>query len=103
MQEFIVEFYTEVLEAGERDPQRVSLATCILSGKSGAQVRAEAKTLLEGVAANAVDAHGETLEVDALGVEVTPLDTFLERLRVTAGIVRNDQAEAILRAEEQRK
>lgn len=103
MQEFIVEFYTEVLVAGERDPQRVALATCILSGRSNAQVRAEARTLLDGVAANAVDAHGEPLEAEAVGVEVTPLETFLERLRTAAAIVRNDQAEAVNRAEEQRE
>lgn len=102
MQEFFVEFYTEVIAAGERDPQRVSLVTCILSGKSRTQVKAEAGTLLDGVAANAVDAHGEALEPHAVSVEVTPLDTFLERLRVAAAIVRNDQAEAIIRAEEGR-
>jgi fibrillarin-like rRNA methylase len=103
MQEVIVEFYTEVLEAGERDPQRASLAACILSGKSSAQVRAEARILLDGVAANAVDAHGETLEPDAVGFEVKPLDTFLERLRVMAAIMRNDQAEAVNRTEEHRE
>ncbi|MBX3459331.1 MAG: hypothetical protein KF696_05080 [Planctomycetes bacterium] len=103
MQEFIVEFYTEVLVADERDPQRVSLATCIFSGKSSTQVRAEARALLDGVAANAVDAHGETLEAEAVGVEVTPLESFLERLRTAAAIVRNDQAEAVNRAEEQRE
>lgn len=102
MQEFIVEFYTEVLVAGERDPQRVSLVTCILSGKSSAQVKAEAGTLLNGVAANAFDAQGEALEPHSVFVEVTPLDTFLERLRVAAAIVRNDQAEAINRTEEGR-
>lgn len=102
MQEFIVEFYTEVLAAGERDPQRVSLVTCILRGRSSAQVKAEAGTLLDGVAANAIDAHGETLELDSVIVEVTPLDTFLEHLRVAATIVRNDQAEAIIRDEEGR-
>lgn len=99
MQEFIVEFYTEVLVAGERDPQRVSLVTCILSGNTNAQVQAEAETLLDGVAATAVDAHGETLEPGNVNVEVTPLETFLERLRVAAAIVRNDQAEAINRHE----
>jgi hypothetical protein len=103
MQEFIVEFCTEVLAAGERDPQPVSLVTCILSGQSSAQVKAEATTLLDGVAANAADAHGEALEPRSVIVEVTPLDTFLERLRVAAAIVRNDQAEAIIRAEEQRE
>ena len=55
--------------------------------------------MLDGVAANAVDAHGETLEPEDVGVEVTPVDTFLERLRVAAAIVRNDQAEAINRHE----
>jgi len=99
MQEFIVEFYKEVLVAGERDPQRVSLATCILTGNGSTQVQAEAETLLDGVAANAVDAYGETLEPGNVNVEVTPLDTFLERLRVAAAIVRNDQAEAINRHE----
>lgn len=99
MQEFIVEFYTEVLAAGERDPQRVSLVTCILSGRTSAQVKAEAGTLLDGVAANAVDAHGEALEPHSVGVEVMPLDTFLERLRVAAAIVRNDQAETMNRHE----
>ncbi len=99
MQEFIVEFYTEVLVAGERDPQRVSLATCILTGNGSTQVQAEAETLLDGVAANAVNAHGETLGPEDVSVEVTPLDTFLERLRVAAAIVRNDQAEAINRHE----
>jgi hypothetical protein len=99
MQEFIVEFYAEVLVAGERDPQRVSLVTCVLSGNTAAQVKAEAVTLLDGVAANAVDAHGEPLEPDDVSTEVTPVDTFLERLRVMAAIVRNDQAEAINRHE----
>jgi hypothetical protein len=102
MQEFVVEFCTEVISAGVRDPQRVWLVTCNLSGKSSAQAKAEAGTLLDGVAANAVDAHGETLVPHAVGVEVTPLDTFLERLPVAAAIVRNDQSEAINRAEEGR-
>lgn len=99
MQEFIVEFYTEVLVAGERDPQRVSLVTCILRGNGSTQVQAEAETLLDGIAANAVDAYGETLEPDEVMVEVTPVDKFLEGLRVAAAIVRNDQAEAINRHE----
>ncbi|MCC7510016.1 MAG: hypothetical protein IT464_11700 [Planctomycetes bacterium] len=99
MQEFIVEFYTDALLAGERDPQRVSLATCILTGNGSTQVQAEAETLLDGVAANAVNAHGETLEPEDVSLEVTPLDKFLERLRVAAAIVRNDQAEAINRHE----
>lgn len=99
MQEFIVEFYTEVLVAGERDPQRLVLVTCILKGVSSAQVQAEAMTLLDGVAANAADAHSETLEPEDVSVEATPLDTFLERLRIAAAIVRNDQAEAISRHE----
>jgi hypothetical protein len=103
MQEFVVEFYTEVLVAGERDPQRVSLVTCILSGISSAQVQAGAQALVDGVAANAVDAGGDTLEPSDVQTEVTPLDTFLERLRVAAAIVMNDQAEAIIRAEEQRE
>lgn len=99
MQEFIVEFYMEVLVAGERDPQRVSLATCILSATTVAQAQAEAETLLDGVAANAADSHGETLEPEDVSAEVTPVDTFLERLRVAAAIVRNDQAEAMNRHE----
>ncbi len=102
MQEFVVEFYAEVLVAGERDPQRVSLVTCILRGSSTTQVQAGAQALLDGVAANAVDAEGETLEPEDVKTEVTPLDTFLERLRVAAAIVLNDQAEAINRAEEER-
>lgn len=98
MQEFIVEFYAEALVAGERDPQRVSLITCVLQGNSVAGVQAEAETLFDGVAANAVDRHGEVLEPDDVMVEVTPLDTYLERLRVSAAIVRSDQAEALSRA-----
>ncbi len=101
MQEFIVEFFTEALVAGERDPQRVSLATCVLHGNSVADVQAEAETLLDGVAANAVDRHGEVPEPEDVTAEVTPLDTFLERLRVAAAIVRSDQAEAISRAKVQ--
>lgn len=103
MQEFVVEFFTELLVPAERDPQRVLLTACILSGRTAAHVQAEARTLRDGVAANAVDSHGETLEAEAVGVEVTPLETFLERLRTAAAIVRNDQAEAVNRAEEQRE
>lgn len=55
------------------------------------------------MAANAVDSDGETLDAEAVGVEVTPLETFLERLRTAAAIVRNDQAEAVNSAEEQRE
>lgn len=100
MQEFIVEFYTEVLVAGERDPQRVSLTTCILSGDTVAQVQADAEALLDGVAANAVDAHGESLESEEVSTEVTALDSYLEGLRVAGVILRNDQADWINRAKE---
>ncbi|MCZ7608079.1 MAG: hypothetical protein M5U25_18865 [Planctomycetota bacterium] len=99
MQEFVVEFFTEVLVPGERDPQRVSLNTCILRGKSERAVQLEALTLVDGVAATAVDAVGDPLEPEDVRVEVTPVDTFLERLRIAAAIVRNDQAEAINRHE----